>query len=131
MWSFQTAIRTLWQEARGEPPEGQQAVAHVLVNRLKSGKWGNTLGTVCLSPLQFSGWNAHDPNRMAAAALSDDDPALLALGLVLQKAIDGETDPTNGAMWYYALSMKTPPPWIQGATSCGRFGNQSFWKDVK
>jgi N-acetylmuramoyl-L-alanine amidase len=131
IWAFETAARTLWQEARGEPLEGQRAVAHVLVNRLKSGRWGSTLAMVCLSPLQFSGWNLHDPNRMAAAALPDDDPTLVALGAVLQAAVDGEPDPTGGAMWYYAHSMATPPAWIQGATFCGRFGNQLFYKDVK
>jgi len=67
---------------------------------------------------------------MAAAALSDDDPALCALRPILQEALEGAPDPTNGAMWYYATTMPTPPAWIQGATYCGQFGHQKFWKDI-
>lgn len=127
-WAFATAARTIWQEARGEPLVGQQAVAHVIVNRLKSGRWGHSLATVCLAPLQFSGWDASDPNRMAAAALHDDDPALLALGTILQAAVDGGPDPTSGAMWYYATTMPHPPSWAETMTPCGQFGNQKFFK---
>ena len=46
-YNVQTALRTMWAECRNEPFEGQRAVAHVLINRLKSGKWGNTLAAVC------------------------------------------------------------------------------------
>lgn len=129
-WSFQTALRTLWQEARGEPLDGQVAVSHVLVNRLRDGRWGKTFGEVCLSPLQFSGWNAHDPNRMEAAALKDYSQALVGLTPILLGAINGY-DLTNGAMWYFAKSMKVPPDWTKGATPCGTFGNQMFYKGVK
>lgn len=125
----QIAVRTLWQEARGEPYEGQDAVAHVLWNRLRDGRWGKTLASVCLWPLQFSGWNVHDPNRLAVAVVPDDDPTLLSLLAVLDNAMHAP-DPTHGAMWYYAQSMTTPPAWIQGATACGKFGHQFFYKDV-
>jgi N-acetylmuramoyl-L-alanine amidase len=128
-WSFETGVRTLWQEARSEPPIGQQAVSHVLWNRVRDGRWGKTMGAVCLSHLQFSGWRSVDPNFQPSCAVPDLDPLLTKLRAVLLAA-ETEPDITQGAMWYYAASMLRPPPWVQGATSCGKFGNQFFFKDV-
>ena len=126
-WSFETAARTLWQEARGETGEGRAAVAHVLWNRLRTRRWGTTLAGVCLAPLQFSGWNAHDPNRMAAAELADSDPVLGACRAVLAAA-ERAADPTAGALYYYALSIP-PPLWSKRMSPAGRFGNQRFYRE--
>ncbi len=134
VWSFDTAVRTLWQECRGEPIDGQQAVAHVLLNRVKDGRWGKTLAEVCLSEFkgvhQFSGWNRNDPNRVAACRLADSDPILSHLSGVLQSVTASATDPTGGATHYVNLAIVTPP-WTEGATLCGKFGSQTFYKDVK
>lgn len=54
-WEDQTVLRTLAQEVRGEPLDGQKAVAHVLINRVKDGRWGKSLASVCLWKGQFSG----------------------------------------------------------------------------
>jgi N-acetylmuramoyl-L-alanine amidase len=126
-WSFETAARTLWQEARGECDEGRAAVAHVLWNRLRTHRWGTTLASVCLSPLQFSGWNAHDPNRMAAAELADRDPVLGECRAILAAAKQ-LPDPTGGALYYHALSIP-PPPWSKTMIPAGRFGRQRFYRD--
>lgn len=129
-WSLGTAARTLYQEARGETLPGQQAVAHVLVNRMKDGRWGKTLGEVCLWHMQFSGWRNVDPNFPVSCRLSDDEPVLIALASLIQEALDGAPDPTGAATHYYAISIKAPA-WVAGATFCGQFGNQRFFKDVK
>ena len=52
---------TIVGEARGEPVEGQIAVANVIVNR--SRKRQQTIKDICLAPKQFSCWNFGDPNR--------------------------------------------------------------------
>lgn len=127
-WSFQTAVRTLWQEARNEPLLGQQAVAHVLWNRLRDGRWGKTFASVCLSPLQFSGWNDHDPNRMEVAVVPDNDPRLLNLSSILVAA-ETATDPTNGAKFYYATYIPQPE-WADNMINCGQFGHQIFFKEL-
>lgn len=56
--------RLVWGEARGESLDGQIAVANVVMNRVKSGKYGGVGGVkgVCLKPWQFSCFNANDPN---------------------------------------------------------------------
>jgi spore germination cell wall hydrolase CwlJ-like protein len=128
-WSFETAVRTLWQEARGEPRAGREAVAHVLWNRLRSARWGNTMACVCLAPLQFSGWLTHDPNRMAVAALADADPVLGELRAILAGA-ENAPDPTGGATHYYVASLPSPPAWARDPKliRCGQFGRQIFFK---
>lgn len=127
----QIALRTLWGEARGEPEEGQRAVAHVLLNRMKDGRWGKSLATVCLSRLQFSCWNASDPNRELMAALQDEGAELAKLKPVLEAARKEPNDPTNGATHYFAISMIQPPKWAIGATFCGQIGRHKFYRDVK
>jgi N-acetylmuramoyl-L-alanine amidase len=130
-FSEQIAVRTLYGEARGEPEEGQRAVAHVLLNRLKDGRWGKSLAEVCLSRLQFSCWNASDTNRALMAALPDDDATLTKLADVLDAARKGDKDPTKGATHYFATSMIQPPKWAIGATFCGQIGRHKFYRDVK
>lgn len=129
-WSRDTAARTLFQECRGEPVEGQKAVSHVILNRQKTGRWGNSLATVCLWPHQFSGWSsANDPNFKAACGLPDDDPTLFKMHNVLDVA-SVEADFTGGATHYYATYI-APPSWTDGAIYCGQFGKQKFYRGVK
>lgn len=45
--------RLVWVEARGESAEGQQAVAEVVLNRLTSGKFMNSLRGIILDEEQF------------------------------------------------------------------------------
>lgn len=45
--------RLVWVEARGESTEGQQAVAEVVLNRLASGKFMNSLRGIILDEEQF------------------------------------------------------------------------------
>ncbi len=134
---FNTAVaaRTLWQEARGEPIEGQRAVAHVIINRRNSKRWGETLSSVCLWRAAFSGWysprgkpSVRDPNFAAATSLSDDDALLNALAAILVAA-ETEPDPTGGATHYYADGTPVPD-WAATGTPCGKFGHQLFFKDV-
>lgn len=132
---IELAARTLWQEARGEPIEGQQAVAWVLRNRTESGRWGKTLAEVCLSEYhgiyQFSGWARSDlNNRVSSLHLADNDPGLSHMRSVMRVTLDGTNDPTGGATHYFADSIEAPT-WTQGAIPCGKFGRQLFFKGVK
>jgi spore germination cell wall hydrolase CwlJ-like protein len=130
-WAMDVAARTLWQEVRGEPAEGQVAVAHVIKNRLESGRWGRNLATVCLWRGQFSGWfSPADPNFAGVCLLPDNDPELMKMWQVMHEVMQSWTDPTNGATHYCNLGI-VHPGWIKDATHCGKFGNHTFFKDVK
>jgi len=132
---FDTQIgsRTLAQEARGEPMEGQQAVAWVLRNRLASGHWGHSIASVCLWRAQFSGWYMPtDPNFAYACGLPDSDLTLEKMREVLNVvfAADPTADFTKGAKFYYATSIPAPA-WVDESQFCGQFGNQRFYRGTK
>lgn len=46
--------KNIYYEARGEDKVGKYAVAHVTVNRMNTGKWGNDLCKVVYAKKQFS-----------------------------------------------------------------------------
>lgn len=53
-WEEQQLLaKLIWLEARGESAKGQQAVAEVVLNRLVSGKYGDTLSQVIYGEGQF------------------------------------------------------------------------------
>lgn len=130
-WALQTAARTLWQEARGEPLAGQEAVAWVLRNRMFSGRWGHSLASVCLWHAQFSGWSSADPNFRLACEIDDDAPALNDLVNLINSIMSAtpDADPTGGALFYFADSMAVPPSWSGSMHFCGQFGHQKFFTD--
>lgn len=59
-------------EAGSESYEGKLAVANVVLNRVKSGKWGSSITSVIYAPKQFSGVSDGNGNPSAkfAARLS-------------------------------------------------------------
>ena len=137
VFDIEVAARTLCQEARGEPLDGQQAVAYVLKNRVASGRWGHSLSSVCLWRAQFSGWYSPrgnppvlDPNFAYACGLPDSDPTLSHMKSVMQAAMDSPTDMTKGAMFYYAVSIP-PPVWVDETKFCGQWGHQRFYRGTK
>lgn len=130
-FDIEVAGRTLAQEARGEPPEGQQAVAWVLKNRMATGRWGHSLSSVCLWRAQFSGWYIpSDPNFAYACGLQDGDPMLTHMRQLMQSVMAAPHDPTGGALFYYAVSI-SPPPWVDETKFCGQWGHQRFYRGTK
>lgn len=137
-FDIETGARTLAMEARGEPEDGQVAVAWTIKNRVASGRWGHSMSSTCLwnrhikdggQVFQFSGWREEDPNFAYACALLDDDPVLIRMRNVLSEVMDAPNDPTGGALFYYAASMTPPPPWAATMRHLGDFGHQRFFTD--
>lgn len=108
------AALTIWGEARGESWEGQVAVAEVIRNRttqLYSSK--GTVASTVLSPYQFSMWNTRDPNRLAAAALDELNPAYCTAMRAWREAERGSSL-VKGAVLYYAPQLVDHvPEWAQ------------------
>lgn len=123
----EVAVRTIWGEARGETEAGQYAVAHVLKNRLKAGRWSDTLAGVCLWPLQFSTWNVSDPNRKLLAALPDTHPQLVRIHAILGAVLSGEhPDNTGGATHYHAAHVF--PDWAPKLQLTATIGHHLFYR---
>ena len=122
--------KTIWGEARGEIPAGQQAVACVILNRVALNGWrGHDIRSVCLKPFQFSCWLQNDPNRTKMLEVTADSDQIYANCLdIAASAITGTLiDNTNGATSYFAASMKTPPAWANGLQPCQIIGNHLFF----
>ncbi len=119
--------KTIWAEARGEPLEGQIAVANVILNRARQGGWwGDTVPGVCLKPKQFSCWNEGDPNRARMDGLELQDRAFARAVSVAAGACAGDmADITGGATHYHTAAIA--PSWAAGHEPSARVGNHVFY----
>lgn len=122
---------TIYCEASSEPPAVWDAIAHVILNRVAIGRWGDTVAQVCLSPYQFSEWlpdKADAANMRRACHVADDDP--IWLGCL--KAYDTATssaDPTSGATHFYDDRIPAPS-WTARATFTVQLGTTRFYANV-
>lgn len=120
------ALNIYW-EAKTESIVGQQAVAHVTLNRVRSPQFPNSICAVV-----HQGW---ERGRMCQFSwycdgrtdLPHDDAAWeAAVGHALN-AVDGESsDPTNGALFFHALSVQ--PGWTKHVRHTKRIGQHDFYR---
>jgi spore germination cell wall hydrolase CwlJ-like protein len=88
-------IRTIAFEASGEPQMAQIAVAYVVLNRKKSGRWGDNIKAVVTHPGQFEPWTTR---QREIEELSPDDPRYQSAAIIADAVLSGQTpDPTAGA----------------------------------
>jgi spore germination cell wall hydrolase CwlJ-like protein len=91
-------IRTIAFEASGEPAIAKIAVAYVVLNRKKSGRWGDNIKAVVTQPGQFEPWTT---KRTEIEGLSPDDPRYQSAAVIADAVISGQTpDPTAGATYF-------------------------------
>lgn len=128
---------TLFGEARGEGVQGRLAVAAVLRNRLRTGRWGSTYRDVCHARKQFSCWNASDPNRARLLAeltkVQQGKPISRVLqecytiaDVLLNEAIFRQV---GNALHYFADSIQ-PPKWAATGTLVASIGHHKFFEGV-
>ena len=106
--------RVVYGEARGEPYTGQVAVAAVVLNRVKSSKFPNTISGVVYQPYAFTAVADGQIN------LTPDTTATNAA----RDAMNG-WDPTYGCLYYYNPSTATSS-WIWSRTVVLTIGKHSF-----
>lgn len=133
------AARTVWGEARGADYQHQMLIAHVLKNRWFSGKGqfarDDTLASACLRHVQFSCWNADDPNFAKLFVIGVSDAMFRQCMRAVLDALDAPSDPTSGATHYHTLAKpgyakSWPPDWAVGRASCLVDGPHAFYNDV-
>lgn len=108
--------RVVYGEARGEPYSGQVAVAAVVLNRVKSSSFPNTIAGVVYQSGAFDAVNDGQinmtPNETAKKAAQD--------------AING-WDPSYGAIYYFNPNTATNK-WIWSRPMTVTIGNHRFCK---
>jgi spore germination cell wall hydrolase CwlJ-like protein len=88
-------IRTIAFEAPHETNKGKAAVAHVILNRKKSGRWGDSIKDVVTRPSQFEPWMTR---RKEIEELSPNDPRYQSAARIADAVLAGQIpDPTAGA----------------------------------
>lgn len=92
--------RTIYAEGRGEPYTGQVAIGAVVLNRIRSNQFPNTLSGVVYQKHAFTAVSDGQIN------LTPNDTAMKAA----KDAING-WDPTGGALYYYNPAVATSA-WI-------------------
>lgn len=101
----------VYGESRGEPFEGQVAVAAVILNRVKSPSFPNTVSGVIFQPGAFTavadGQIWLEPNETARKAV--------------QQALNG-WDPTGGCIYYFNPRTATSK-WIWSRPQVKTIGN--------
>lgn len=108
--------RAIYGEARGEPYTGQVAVGAVILNRVKSSKFPNSISGVIYQPGAFSVVSDGQIN------LTPNDTALRAA----RDAMNG-WDPTNGCLYYYNAA-KTTNKWMLSKPVYLSIGQHKFFK---
>lgn len=106
--------KCIYAEARGESYEGQVAVGAVILNRVRSSKFPNTISGVIYQKNAFTAVTDGQIN------LAPDKTAMNAA----QDAING-WDPTYGCIYYYNPAVATSS-WIFGRQTVTTIGKHVF-----
>lgn len=92
---------TVYHEARGEPVMGQVAVAHAVLNRVRSNIFPSSVCEVVYQPMQFSYIHSANPDYNTEEWDNAVEIAVLSyIGFL--------DDPTGGADHFYAHRTVTP-----------------------
>ena len=114
----QLMARAVNGEARGEPYEGQVAVAAVILNRVKHSSFPNSISGVIYQPGAFTAVSDGQIN----APIAENSTIYKAC----QDAMNG-WDPTNGAIYYFNPDTATSS-WIWSRTFIKQIGKHRFCK---
>jgi Cell Wall Hydrolase len=111
-------IRTIAFEAAHEPALGKAAVAHVILNRKKSGGWGRTVKEIVTQPWQFEPWMTR---RNEIEQLVPDDLRYKKAARIADAVLEGDVpDPTAGATHFLNATIVRQrlggslPSWARG-----------------
>ena len=118
--------KTVYFEARGESEKGQRAVAAVVLNRVKSSRFPDTIcevvhqGGTSARDCQFSWW---------CDGLSDqpkDEKAWEHVVAIAREMIGGSPDPTNGALYFHETHVT--PSWRRQLRRVATIGSHIYYR---
>ncbi len=119
---FDCLASAVYFESRGEPLEGQLAVAEVIINRMRSGRFRDTICNVVKQPSQFSFVRRGvipEANRSSAAWQRAVAIAHIAMNNLHD--VTGED-----SLFFHATYVS--PAWGRPARRIARIGNHIFYR---
>ncbi len=111
-------------------PEGQRAVAHVIMNRARSGDYPDSPSAVALQKDQFEPWSAR---RRELMGYSTSSPAYQRAYAIAKGVVDGSvSDNTGGAVNFWAPASqeklgRDPPAWAANRTPSAAIAGQLYY----
>lgn len=94
--------QAVYYESRGEPIQGQKAVADVVMNRVRSGRWAGSACAVVSQPAQFS-------RQKRWGRPSDSDPLWRQAVGIAADAVNGVVQVSARIMSFHATGVR--PGW--------------------
>jgi spore germination cell wall hydrolase CwlJ-like protein len=96
------------------------AVANVIINRVKTGRFGSSISDVLTAPNQFTAINGYYSGRNKPTQNTID---------CAKRALNGE-DNSNGAVYYYAPQYcgGSTAAWFESLTFCMELDGQRYFK---
>lgn len=123
------AIRTMIGEAGNQSDEGLDAVGSVIMNRVRSGKYGDGVRGVVLAPSQFEPWSTRSQELLG---YSEDSPEYKRAAAAFDKVMAKDhSDPTSGATHFLNEKIVRErrngslPKWASGPST--RIGDHTFY----
>lgn len=151
-WTQEDAIalaKLIMGEARGEPGDGQAAVAWVAIWRsLKGARYfaqhqrghplfgSGSISAAVYAPRQFSCFNEEDPKRRVVDGAHLGDPVYVRCMMVAFRVLLGDRPAPPGLVWGQTLHYANkdrgwPKAWGDPIEPCAEIGRHLFYAGVK
>lgn len=136
--------KTIYMESRNESYLGQQKVAEVIMNRVKSIRYPNTICEVVKQKkkvgsryiYQFSSWNPKDPNYVNAAIVFSNMGGKKVEVEAREKSVEIANIVLNGipsisrnTLHFHSTAVN--PAWADETKKVAEVGNHIFYAGVK
>ncbi len=99
---------TMLGEAGGQGQQGMSDVAHVVLNRLNTGKYGGSIQDVALAPKQFSTWNSGSGGNDPKGKYPKSSDAFQRARQIAEQVIAGQIPGPPGRPLDYTADDITP-----------------------
>jgi N-acetylmuramoyl-L-alanine amidase len=120
--------RTIWGEAAGDGEIAMRAVAAVVLNRVKAGRYGHGIWGVCLKPHQFGCWTDGSAKAQRLRVIDASDRSFRLALEIAEDALSGRlVDVTGGATHYHQEGAR--PGWASGMRCTRRIGRRLFYRE--
>jgi len=116
--------KNIYYEAGVESTVGKFAVAHVTVNRLKTGYWGNSICAVVYAKKQFSWTLAKKLPKPNSQLWADSED--IARKVLSGHRVRGLTQ----SLFYHAIYIQDPH-WADTRHEAGQIGNHVFYNRAR
>lgn len=114
--------KNIFYEAGIEGPDGKYSVAQVTINRLRDGRWGNTICKVVYAKHQFS-WTS-----LKKRAKLTGDAWLESQWVARQVLHEGyRVRQLTNAMWYHNQTVR--PIWARAVARLDQIGRHTFYTE--